>query len=319
MKRTKIDFNSINKLNEYLSNCSIRDCAFCLGNIILWSEFYKTDFSIIEDMLVFFTEEEGRPSSFTFPIGTQWDFEKDLDNPAYRQAAKKAFDTICDDFNQHGIPIRLHSVTPAIYDLICTWYPNQYTYTPDRASYDYIYTVEKLSKLSGSKLHGKRNHINSFLKKYPDYVYEDINSSNRKDCLEVLKLWMYKHYDADNDMIAEYQYEYQIIENSLKNMDKLNMKGGLIKLGDKPIAFTIGEPICHDTYDIHFEKADDSIQGAYQMINREFVSRNLLEYTYVNREEDLGIEGLRKSKLSYYPDILYEKGIIKQANKYKSR
>jgi len=313
MKLTKIDFNSIAPLKEYLSNCSIRDCAFCLGNIILWSEFYKTEFSIIEDMLVFFTKEEGLPSSFTFPIGKKWDFEKDLENPAYQQAARKAFDTICDYFNQQNIPIRLHSVTPAIYDLICTWYPAQYTYTPDRASYDYIYTVEKLSGLSGSKLHGKRNHINSFIKKYPDYVYENINPSNIDDCLEVLKLWMYKHYDADKDMIREYKYEYNSIESALKNMEKLNMKGGIIKLEDRPIAFTIGEPICHDTYDIHFEKADDSIQGAYQMINREFVSRNLMEYTYVNREEDLGIEGLRKSKLSYYPDILYEKGVIQQA------
>lgn len=313
MDFTKIDFNSLNKLKEYLSGCSIRDCAFCLGNILLWSDLYKTNFSIIEDMLVFFTEEEGLPSSFTFPIGINWDFEKDLNNPEYQQAAKSAFDTICDYFNQHNIPIRLHSVTPAIYDLICTWYPDKYTYTPDRDSYDYIYTVEKLSKLSGSKLHGKRNHINSFIKKYPDYVYENINSSNINDCLEVLKQWMYKHYDADKDMIEEYKYEYRIIENSLQNMDKFNMKGGIIKLGDKPIAFTIGEPICHDTYDIHFEKADDSVQGAYQMINREFVSRNLTEYTYVNREEDLGIEGLRKSKLSYYPDILYEKGVIRQA------
>lgn len=313
MKLTTIDFNSIDKLKEYLSGCSIRDCAFCLGNIILWAELYKTNYSIIEDMLVFFTEEEGLPSSFTFPIGINRDFEKDLDNPKYQQAAKKAFDTICDYFNQHNIPIRLHSVTPAIYDLIDTWYPDKYTYTPDRDSYDYIYTVEKLSKLSGSKLHGKRNHINAFMKKHPDYVYEDINSSNINDCLEVLKQWMYKHYDADKVMIEEYKYEYQIIEKSLKNMDKLNMKGGIIKLEDKPIAFTIGEPICHDTYDIHFEKADDSIQGAYQMINREFVTRNLMEYTYVNREEDLGIEGLRKSKLSYYPDILYEKGVILQA------
>ncbi|MGN0396044.1 MAG: DUF2156 domain-containing protein [Coprococcus sp.] len=311
MEFVKPDFNNIDLLKEYLSDSSIRDCSFCIGNIILWSEFYKAQFSIVEDMLVFFTKEEGMPSSFTFPIGKNKDFENDLEDKEYRIASKKAFDIICDYFDEHNIPIALHCVTPAIYRLINSWYPDTYTYEQDRDSYNYIYTVDKLSHLSGQKLHGKRNHINSFLKKYPDYVYEDVNSDNIHDCLYVLKQWIRRHQNTDNkNALAEYQYEYKIIEASLNNMDRLNMKGGLIRIDGVPVAFTIGEPICRDTYDIHFEKADDSIQGLYQIINREFVSRNLSEYTYVNREDDLGIEGLRKSKLSYYPDILYENGII---------
>ncbi len=309
----KPDFTNMNLLREYTEGCSIFDCSFCVGNIVLWADFYKAYFSIIEDMLVFFTKEEGQPSSFTFPIEKGYDFEKDLNHPAYQGRAKRVFDIVCEYFHTHQIPIRLHCATPRIYELIQSWYPETYMYTPDRDSFNYIYTVDKLSTLSGSKLHGKRNHINSFLKKYPDYSYEDICCDNIQDCLKVESNWINNHSNTGNrNSLPEYQYEYKIIEASLHNMEKFHMQGGLIRIDGVPIAFTIGEPISKYTYDIHFEKADDAIQGAYQMINKEFVSRNLSGYQYVNREEDLGIEGLRKSKLSYYPDILYENGTIQK-------
>jgi hypothetical protein len=93
-------------------------------------------------------------------------------------------------------------------------------------------------------------------------------------------------------------------------MDKLDMIGGIIFVNDSPVAFTLGEELTPDTFDVHFEKADSSIQGAYPMINKEFVSHRLQKYTYINREEDLGLPGLRKSKMSYCPDILYKKGYV---------
>lgn len=312
MKFKKPELEDFKILQPYFKNSSIRDCAFCAGNAILWSSYYHVKYCVIDEMLVYITEEEGKPSSFTFPIGRERNYGSDLENPSYLDEAKKVFDKVCLYFKEHGQPIILHCVTPQVFQVINEWYPDLYQYIPSRDSFDYIYTVEKLTKLSGSKLHGKRNHINNFMKAWPDYIYEDITEDNRNDCLAVAHAWMERHTEMSPEHASEYEYEYRIIEESLRHMHEMNMLGGLIKIQDTPIAFTVGEPISKDTFDIHFEKADENIQGAYPMINREFVSRRLQAYTYVNREEDLGLPGLRKSKLSYVPDILYEKGVVRE-------
>lgn len=312
MKLKKPAFDDLSILKQYFENSSIRDCAFCAGNAILWSANYHVKYSIIDEMLVFITEEEGHPSSFTFPIGKERNFAADIDNSLYLTEAKVVFDKVCQYFKEQERPIVLHCVTPELFQVIDTWYPDMFDHTLSRNSFDYIYTVEKLTKLSGQKLHGKRNHINNFLKAWPDYIYESISENNIEDCLKVAHAWMIRHQELAPEHASEYEYEYQIIQDSLAHMQEMNMSGALIKIQDTPIAFTLGEPLSKDTFDIHFEKADESIQGAYPMINREFVSRQLQDYTYVNREEDLGLPGLRQSKLSYVPDILYEKGIVSE-------
>jgi hypothetical protein len=227
--------------------------------------------------------------------------------------AKAVFDYICDYFTSIGKPIVFHCITPELYQVINSWYPERFTYNTERADFDYIYSVEKLSTLKGSKLHGKRNHINNFIKNHPDYVYEDITQDNIASCLAIAKKWQKEHDELAPELADEHAYEYDKIKLALEHMKELNMIGGIIYIDNTPIAFTLGEELTSDTFDVHFEKADDSIQGAYPMINKEFVSRRLQNYTYVNREEDMGLPGLRKSKMSYYPDILFEKGYISDA------
>jgi hypothetical protein len=306
----KLDLSQLDTLNCYLKNNKMRDCAFCTGNTILWSERYKVSYTIISDMLVFTTEEEGLPSSFTFPIGTNADYATHLNDTDYMNKAREVFDYICDYFSSINRPIVFHCITPELYQIIDSWYPGRFTYNADREDFDYIYSVEKLSSLKGSKLHGKRNHINNFIKNHPDYVYEDISPDNIGSCLDVAKKWQNKHDELAPELADEHAYEYDKIKLALEHMDELNMIGGIIYIDSVPVAFTIGEELAPDTFDVHFEKADDSIQGAYPMINREFVTRKLQNYTYVNREEDMGLPGLRKSKMSYCPDILFEKGHI---------
>lgn len=310
MELKKPDYNDITILKQYLNTNSVRDCAFCLGNAILWADFYHVKYSIVDNMLIYLTEEEGIPSSFTFPIGEKYNFDADIENEFYLTEARKAFDKICAYFKEYKKPVTIHCATPKLFEVIDAWYPNDFQYIPDRDSFDYIYNVEKLTTLTGKKLHGKRNHINNFLKTYPDYVYEDITQENIPDCLTVATNWMKRHSEFFPELKTAYEYEYHIIEDSLSHMYELNMIGGLIKIKECPVAFTLGEPLSKDTFDVHFEKADETIQGAYPIINRDFVANSLQSYTYVNREEDLGLPGLRKAKLSYAPDILYEKGII---------
>jgi hypothetical protein len=100
--------------------------------------------------------------------------------------------------------------------------------------------------------------------------------------------------------------------NALAHLEELELKGGLIRLDGEVIAFTLGEPICEDTFVVHIEKAFADIQGAYPMINQQFVEHECSDYQYINREEDTGAEGLRKAKLSYRPVFLVEKGKVKE-------
>lgn len=325
---TKPTLSDIDILKKYLYEKENSACAFSIGNLILWSSHYNIKYTIIDNMLVFLSEEEGQPSSFTFPMSQTYNYmmlshpaennNNSIDTETFRNyitQSKPVFDKICAYFRDKGIPLTLHMATPAVFEIINGWYPGIFTFTPERGDFDYIYDCERLANLNGSKLHGKRNHINNFLKKYPYYVYEDISEENIIDCLTVARKWADKHNAMAPLLTNDHEYEYSIINYALTHRNELNMIGGLIKIDRLPIAFTLGEPLCKDTFDVHFEKADDSIQGAYTMINREFVSRRLKNFKYINREEDMNLEGLRKAKLSYCPVFLFETGNIKAKNK----
>lgn len=313
MELIKPTLSQLDILTPYLRGTSIRDCGFCPGNAILWAEEYHVSYTILSGMLVFISEEGGKPSSFTFPLGKGKDFVKDLQDPVYLQNAKAVFEEICAWFQSKGVTPSVHCATLEMYEIISGWYGKNFSYTLDPGDFDYIYTVEKLTGLRGKKLHGKRNHINSFLRNYPDYEYYTITDEHIDACLAVARYWVEKHDVLQPDLAEEHAYEYNIIRKALANRKKLQMTGGIIYVNHIPSAFTLGEPLTADTFDVHFEKADDSIDGIYPMINQSFVTHELQAYTYVNREEDLGLPGLRKSKMSYVPDILYKKGIIQLA------
>ena len=98
--------------------------------------------------------------------------------------------------------------------------------------------------------------------------------------------------------------------NSLRLQKELELKGGILRVGGEIVAFTLGEPVSDDTFVVHIEKAHAQVRGAYQMINQQFLAHEVADYTYVNREDDTGDEGLRKAKLSYRPAFLVEKGTV---------
>ena len=179
-----------------------------------------------------------------------------------------------------------------------------YTVTEDRAEFDYIYDSSKMIDLPGKKLHSKRNFINRFLSEYQGkWVYEDVcPQRHREDILAFMREWCENREDND-----DYTYEYSAIIRALDNWKVLKMRGGLLKIDGKVIAFTMATNQGDNVMDILIEKADGNIIGAYQMINNAFASLHCREVKYINREEDLGIEGLRISKLSYKPAFLTKK------------
>lgn len=289
----------IDELNYYLQHNRFYGCHLALANVILWSEHYNTCYTTVADMLVFCQMKDGRPCAFTFPVGNG--------------DAKAAFDAIVCYFKKEGLPICFYLVEEAMFEQIEAWYPGVYVLQLERDDADYLYESEALATLKGKKLHAKRNHRNRFLENYPDYQYEEITDDNMLECLELAKNWK-----QEKEIItpkaawskAEYEYEYKAIERALHNRERLMTKGAILRVNGKVIAFTIGSPINDNVFDIHFEKAYADIQGAYTMINCEFARRSLLDYPYINREEDIGIEGLRKSKLSYHPVKLVQKGTV---------
>ncbi len=166
---------------------------------------------------------------------------------------------------------------------------------------NYVYTSQKLISLTGKKLHGKRNHINKFKELY-SYTYEPITPENIAKLRSFIEEWYEKKAQTDSSILLE----KTALENALSYFDELELKGGMLLVDGKVVAFSIGERLNEDTALIHFEKADTDYQGAYPMINQQFVENAWHDVTYINREDDMGIEGLRKAKLSYQPDMMVE-------------
>jgi hypothetical protein len=175
----------------------------------------------------------------------------------------------------------------------------------DRDFFDYLYLADDLINLRGKKFDGKRNHINKFKKLY-EYEYEKLTAAHIDDCLRIM-------YDrcVDNDCDClrglEYACDRKPSAELLENFESLDCKGALIKVGGHYEAFTVGEALNRDTAVIYIEKANATVAGIYAFINQQFCEREWAGMTYINREEDEGIPGLRKAKLSYHPIRLIEK------------
>lgn len=280
-------------IKHFLSLQKSRSCELTFGNIYLWSCHYKVKFAVVEDMLIF---QSADATSYSFPVGR-------------REGVKSALDTLMDYTEEKGMEFKLHMVTPEQFNILEELYPGMFEIEYDRDDADYVYETEKLASLSGKKYHGKKNHINKFKRMYPDWSYESLNDENIEDCFQMALLWRRENgCEADREKNAE----MCVALNSLRLHKELGFCGGVLKVNGKVAAFTVGEPVCDDTMVVHIEKAMSDIQGAYTMINQQFVQHECMDYQYVNREDDVGEEGLRQAKLSYHPVFLVEKGIVMQ-------
>lgn len=284
-------------IESYLHRQHSRSCEFTFANTYLWSRHYSVKFAIIEDMLVYRSEDE--EPGFTFPLGD----EKNI------QRAMEAIDAWC---KEQGLEYHYHLITKEQFEMMDKLYPGEYGITYDRDAADYVYEREKLANLSGKKYHGKKNHINKFQKLYPDWRYESITPENREECFQMAQQWR-KNNGCEED--EEKNAEMCVTLNYLRLFDELGMRGGLLRAGGKVVAFSIGEVLNEDTVVVHVEKAFADVPGAYPMINQQFVIHETEGFTYINREEDTGAEGLRQAKLSYHPVYMVEKGIARRRKK----
>lgn len=267
-----------------------RSDDYCFGNIYIWRDFYKTRIAFFHGMpLIAFDDGPCGTARYLFPLGGN-----DADT-------KEALCVLSHEPDAR-IPFTLAGVTEEMKTRIETLFPGAFDFDPRRDLADYLYNVPDLVNLSGRKYHGKRNHLTRF--KRLEWRIEPLNEANFETCARLNDDWR-----AQNDTGADAQLaaEYDAVRESLANFGTLGFSGGLLYQEDRPVAFTIGERICRDTFGVHIEKAFSDVEGAYTAVNREFLSMACGGYDYVNREEDVGDEGLRKAKLSYHPAILLDK------------
>jgi len=178
---------------------------------------------------------------------------------------------------------------------------------PARDHFDYVYLREELVQLTGSRYRSKRNHINQLFRSY-SFSYDDLQDKHIADCLELQDKWcLQKRCEEDMDLLGE----WEAVKEILTNFHDLKVHGGVIKIGGRVGAFTIGELLNPETAVVHIEKADPEIPGLYPVINQQFCEKSWQNVTYINREQDLGIPGLREAKLSYYPHHFIEKYSIR--------
>lgn len=267
-----------------------RGCELSFSNNYLWVAHYGTKWSVVEECLVFYNPHR---DSVSIPIGK---------NPY------KALDVLMNYYEENHKTFALHLVTKEQFEDLEAHYPGKFTIEYVRDVADYIYEAESLGTLAGKKLHAKRNHINRFVENYPEWTYEEITDENLEECFAMARKWREQNKcDEDKEKSAE----ICVTLNALKMRKEIGLTGGLIRTREGVVAFSLGAPLTEDTFVVHIEKAFADIQGAYPIINKEFVLHAAKGYRYINREEDLGEEGLRKAKMSYNPAILLEKGNVR--------
>lgn len=284
------------QVSGYTLSGASQICDFAFANLYGWGERYGTSWAIVEGGLVIRFRPAGREyPAYLMPL---------CDNG---ESFARTINKLANRAEQDQYPLVLMGVTERCRGWLETHCPSRFEFISDEGSRDYVYLRERLVSLSGKSLQSKRNHINKFEKLYPNYSYEPITTDNITECLEVETAWL-----ADHEHSKDQLDEQQMIRRCLSNFEALRLMGGALRVDGKIIAFTFGSPINQDTFGVHVEKANTAYDGAYPMINREFARHIPKQYTYINREEDLGIEGLRKSKLSYKPELILHKDVAVQ-------
>ena len=186
-------------------------------------------------------------------------------------------------------------------------FPGRFRYEAPRDYFDYVYDAQKLATLAGKKLHAKRNFVNRFEKEHPDWTFEPITPDNMEEVRQMNKVWEQLN-DWGHDLSL--QEEISAIHRMFRHYDEMDFTGGLLRAEGRVVAYSVASPLGTRAFDIHLQKAYYDVAGAYPTINREMVRHILEKYPqveFINREDDNGDDGLRKSKLSYYPDLLLRK------------
>ena len=289
LKFKKTEIGDIEVFKKYIGFSGELSCESAFVNLLIWQSAYNNMWAE-EDGQLIIKSGKGEDSSYRLPFGN--DFLKGIN--LIREYSGEEYP---DFWVQEGKRL----------DNFKANFGDKYVFEENRDAFDYIYLREDLANLSGKKYHGKRNHISAFSKKH-NWSFKTITAENTEDVKLCAEKWYKENADREDKYL---RCEKQGIITILDNMELLGVRGGAVYVDGKVVAFTLGSRISDEIFDIHIEKALSDYAEGYTVINREF-ARTLTEYKYINREDDMGLEGLRKAKLSYKPAILLKKYACKK-------
>lgn len=272
----------------------------CSGvNIFLLRHKYDIKICFYKDFLLRkYNGREGR-RGYGFPIGFPIGF------PNGKGDIKETIKWLENDARHNGETMEFCLISEQQKCYLEENMPGKYSFSSYRGNSDYIYIQEDLAELRGRRFHKKKNHCSQFDRKYPLNHLELINDDNIGDAYKVAKKW-YEEKAGDRD--ASKKFEMEEIREAVKYYNELGLTGGVLYVDREPVAMTMASGINNKVCDIHFEKAIGTYadNGAYAAINKKF-AMEMSQYEYINREEDVGVEGLRKAKMSYHPYIVLDK------------
>lgn len=277
-------------IERYTLPSGIRNCDLAFANMFCWQSVYRSTWAVVDGFLVVrFQIDGGARIGYMQPVGPG-DFTRIVP-------------TLREDAHAHGQRLRLIGLTDEGREQLRRTHPGQFAFASDRALEDYIYRADDLRTLPGRRYQPKRNHINRFVAAYPDYRYEELTPDRFAECMALEREWRRTHEGHASELCAE----QRAMQLAFDHFDELGLRGGCLYVGDRLAAFTYGSAVDERTFVTHVEKADTAFDGAFTVINKLFAEHLPAQFEFINREEDLGLEGLRHAKLSYHPALLLHK------------
>ncbi len=267
-----------------------RRCEYSFVNLSIWG---RQRVAMVGGFLTLFSQFDRR-AVYPFPLG--------------QGELVPVLDAIMQDACQRGIPCCISGLDQEKCQLLESLYPGKFRFYVDRNAFDYVYNIDDLADLKGRKYQKKRNHINKFRTNHPTWRVETLSGANLELVRDFTDQWFARR--KQTDPTGDYHLEILALDRALRDPEALGLEGMVLLAEDRIVAFTMGSRMSQDCFDVHFEKAHEDADGAYPAINQAFAAYLRDKYPalrYLNREDDMGLEGLRKAKLSYYPAFLVEK------------
>ncbi|MGE4503903.1 MAG: DUF2156 domain-containing protein [Desulfovibrionaceae bacterium] len=282
---TPISTDRQKEYNAILSSCpQIPTSDYAFANIWGWAEHYGLEWAFGEGLA--WVRQTIPETVYWAPLGP-WDNYRWTECPIMRAAG------------------HFTRVPEYLAELWNTAFQDDAEIAPSRDHWDYIYSVPDLVELGGNQFHKKKNLLNQFLKKY-DFTYSPMGPDCVEEVLVMQAEWL--KWFEDNNPIPALLAENVAITRVLQCWDQIGtLRGAAIRVRGKVVAYTVAEPVGTDSVVIHFEKGNTAFKGVYQAMNQMFLEHDAKGIPYVNREQDLGDEGLRKAKMSYNPVFFLKK------------
>ncbi|HHW46594.1 MAG TPA: DUF2156 domain-containing protein [Clostridiales bacterium] len=283
-------FNSISLKDREVFEKYVKDMensSYNFTNMFMWAGNDNVTYAVTNDCLVLRYKFGKNPASVSYPVG-QGD-------------KQKAIFEIYKYFESSNMQMKFKAMTPDMVAELEGMFPGKFDFKFDRDNSDYVYLVQELIELKGKKFHSKKNHLNQFVSNY-NYSYEHYTKELADECKRAFSSWMNEKSDPDELTLAR-AATFKLIDN----FDQLPVKGCVVRVDGKIAACSIGEQITPDMVLIHVEFANPEYKGIFNFINQQFLKNEWSQFKYVNREEDMGLPGLRRAKESYRPVRLVEK------------